>query len=43
MANSFLVSHFEHKAWANRNMYAVMRAIPQNKRAGGVAWTPPLH
>jgi uncharacterized damage-inducible protein DinB len=38
MTNSFLVSLFEHKAWANRNMYAVMRAIRQEKRAGGVAY-----
>jgi uncharacterized damage-inducible protein DinB len=38
MTNSFLVSLFEHKAWANRNMYAVMRAIPQEKRTGSAAY-----
>jgi len=36
MSNSLLTSLFRHKAWANRNMFEVLKAVPEDNR-GAIA------
>src|SRR5690349_7035313 len=37
MANALLTSLFEHKAWANREMFAALGAVPEGQHRGEMA------